>query len=179
MKRPIASIAGTGRGLPEAVMTNFDFAKIGIETTDEWITERTGIKQRHIARNGESTTSMAASAARKAMHRAGVSAGEIDAIVLSTATPDRLLPATAVDLQAELGATRAAAFDIGAACAGFIFAVTVAEGMIATGTAETVLVVGSWTYAGTGWRTTADAALALAAADAARLRRPAAADPAA
>src|SRR5690348_4895082 len=143
MKRPIASIAGTGRGLPEAVMTNFDFAKIGIETTDEWITERTGIKQRHIARNGESTTSMAAAAARQAMHRAGVSAGEIDAIVLSTATPDRLLPATAVDLQAELGATRAAAFDVGAACAGFIYAATVAEGMIATGVAETVLVVGS------------------------------------
>ncbi|PYP66253.1 MAG: 3-oxoacyl-ACP synthase [Gemmatimonadetes bacterium] len=143
MKRPIAAIAGTGRGLPAAVMTNFDFAKIGIETTDEWITERTGIKQRYIAREGESTTSMAAAAARQAMQRAGVSAGEIDAIVLSTATPDRLLPATAVDLQAELGATRAAAFDIGAACAGFIFAATVAEGMITTGVAETVLVVGS------------------------------------
>ena len=143
MKRPIAAIAGTGRGLPAAVMTNADFAKIGIETTDEWITERTGIKQRYIAREGESTTSMAAAAARQAMQRAGVSAGEIDAIVLSTATPDRLLPATAVDLQAELGATRAAAFDIGAACAGFIFAATVAEGMITTGVAETVLVVGS------------------------------------
>ena len=143
MKRPIAAIAGTGRGLPATVMTNADFAKIGIETTDEWITERTGIKQRYIARDGESTTSMAAAAARQAMQRAGVSAGEIDTIVLSTATPDRLLPATAVDLQAELGATRAAAFDIGAACAGFIFAATVAEGMITTGVAETVLVVGS------------------------------------
>ncbi|HEV8234204.1 MAG TPA: 3-oxoacyl-ACP synthase, partial [Gemmatimonadaceae bacterium] len=93
MKRPIAAIAGTGRGLPAEVMTNFDFAKIGIETTDEWITERTGIKQRHIARQGESTTTMAAAAARQAMQRAAVSAGEIDAIVLSTATPDRLLPA--------------------------------------------------------------------------------------
>jgi 3-oxoacyl-[acyl-carrier-protein] synthase-3 len=143
MKRPIASIAGTGRSVPRAVMTNFDFAKLGIETTDEWITERTGIKQRHIARDGESTTSMAAGAAREAMERANVHAGEIDAIVLSTATPDRLLPATAVDLQAELGATRAAAFDIGAACAGFIYSATVAEGMIATGVAETVLVVGS------------------------------------
>jgi 3-oxoacyl-[acyl-carrier-protein] synthase III len=143
MRRPIAAIAGTGRGLPAAVMTNFDFAKIGIETTDEWITERTGIKERRIARNGESTASMAADAARVAMQKAGVTAGEIDAIVLSTATPDRLLPATAVDLQAELGASRSAAFDIGAACAGFIFASTVAEGMIATGNAETVLVVGS------------------------------------
>ena len=142
MKRPIAAIAGTGRGLPATVMTNFDFAKIGIDTTDEWITERTGIKQRHIAR-GESTTTLAAAASRQAMLRAGVSAGEIDAIVLSTATPDRLLPATAVDLQAELGATRAAAFDIGAACAGFIYAASVAEGMIATGVAETVLVVGA------------------------------------
>jgi 3-oxoacyl-[acyl-carrier-protein] synthase III len=143
MKRPIASIAGTGRSVPRTVMTNFDFAKLGIETTDEWITERTGIKQRHIAREGESTMTMAAGAAREAMERANVHAGEIDAIVLSTATPDRLLPATAVDLQAELGATRAAAFDIGAACAGFIFCATVAEGMIATGVAETVLVVGS------------------------------------
>lgn len=143
MKRPIAAIAGTGRGLPATVMTNFDFSKIGIETTDEWITERTGIKERRIARNGESTTTMAAEAARHAMEKAGVTAGEIDAIVLSTATPDRLLPATAVDLQAELGAARAAAFDIGAACAGFIYATTVAEGLIATGVAETVLVVGS------------------------------------
>src|SRR5689334_17404610 len=143
MKRPIASIAGTGRGLPQAVMTNFDFAKIGIETTDEWITERTGIKQRHIARNGESTTSMAAAAARQAMQRAGVASGEIDTIILSTATPDRLLPATAVDLQAELGAGRAAAFDIGAACSGWLYGMTVAEGMIAAGSAETILVVGS------------------------------------
>ena len=141
MKRPIVSITGTGRGVPENVMTNFDFAKIGIDTSDEWITERTGIKRRHIARAGETTTSIGAAAARQAMLRAGVHAGEIDAIVLSTATPDRLLPATAVDLQAALGATRAAAFDIGAACAGFIYAATVAEGLICTGAAETVLVV--------------------------------------
>ena len=143
MKRPIASFAGTGRGTPAKVMTNFDFAKIGIDTTDEWITERTGIKQRYIAQAGESTTSLGAAAARQAMQRAGIHPGEIDAIVLSTATPDRLLPATAVDLQAELGATRAAAFDIGAACAGFIYAATVAEGMIATGVADTVLIVGA------------------------------------
>src|SRR5256885_8571355 len=141
MRRPIAAVAGTGRGLPAAVMTNADFAKIGIETTDEWITERTGIKQRYIAREGESTTSMAGTAARCAMQRAGVTAGEIDAIVLSTATPDRLLPATAVDLQAELGATRAAAFDISAACTGWIYGMTVAEGLIASGVIETALVV--------------------------------------
>ncbi len=143
MKRPIASIAGTGRGIPEKVMTNHDFAAIGIETSHEWIVERSGIVERHIARDDENTCSMAATAARAAMEKAGVHAGQLDAIVLSTASPDRLLPATAVDLQAELGATRAAAFDIGAACTGWLYGMTVAEGMIATGVAETILVVGS------------------------------------
>jgi 3-oxoacyl-[acyl-carrier-protein] synthase-3 len=143
MKRPIAAISGTGRGIPTTVMTNHDFAKIGIDTNDQWITERTGIKQRYIAQAGETTCSMAVTAARKAMERAGVQAGQIDAIVLSTATTDRLLPATAVDVQAELGATRAAAFDVAAACSGFIYASAIAEGMIATGVAETVLVIGA------------------------------------
>ena len=143
MKRPIAAIAGTGRGLPAHVMTNHDFAAIGIETSHEWIMERSGISERHIARNGETTCSMAADAARKAMEVAGVHSGEIDVIVLSTATPDRLLPATAVDIQAELGATRAAAFDIGAACAGWLYAMTVAEGLIMSGAAETALVIGA------------------------------------
>ena len=133
----------TGRGIPERVMTNHDFASIGIETSHEWIVERSGIVERHLASDTETTATMAADAARTAMERAGVHAGQLDAIVLSTATPDRLLPATAVDLQAELGATRAAAFDIGAACSGFIYAMTVAEGMIATGAAETILVVSS------------------------------------
>jgi len=143
MKRPIAYLAGTGRGIPERVMTNHDFAAIGIETSDEWIVERTGIRERHIAAPDETTCSMAATAARRAMERAGVHAGDIDTIVFSTATTDRLLPSTAVDLQAELGATRAAAFDINAACSGFIYGTTVAEGLIASGTAETVLVVGA------------------------------------
>lgn len=133
----------TGRGIPEHVMTNHDFAAIGIETSHEWIVERSGIIERHIAKEGDTTCSMAASAARAAMERAGVQPGQLDAIVLSTATPDRLLPSTAVDLQAELGASRAAAFDIGAACSGWLYAMTVAEGMIATGVAETILVVGS------------------------------------
>jgi 3-oxoacyl-[acyl-carrier-protein] synthase-3 len=143
MKRPIAAVMGTGRGIPEKVMTNHDFAAIGIETSHEWIVERSGIVERHIARDDENTCSMAATASRAAMEKAGVQAGQLDAIVLSTASPDRLLPATAVDLQAELGATRAAAFDIGAACAGWLYGMTVAEGMIATGVAETILVVGS------------------------------------
>jgi 3-oxoacyl-[acyl-carrier-protein] synthase-3 len=133
----------TGRGIPEHVMTNYDFASIGIETSHEWIFERSGIVERHIAKEGDTTCSMAAAAARKAMDRAGVHPGQLDAIVLSTATPDRLLPSTAVDLQAELGASRAAAFDIGAACSGWLYGMTVAEGLIASGTAETILVVGA------------------------------------
>jgi 3-oxoacyl-[acyl-carrier-protein] synthase-3 len=124
-------------------MTNHDFAAIGIETDHDWIVERTGIHERHIGEATETTTSMAATASRAAMLRAGVLPGEIDAIVLSTATPDRLLPSTAVDLQAELGAGRAAAFDISAACTGFVYAMTVAEGLIASGVVETALVVGA------------------------------------
>jgi 3-oxoacyl-[acyl-carrier-protein] synthase-3 len=143
VKRPVAAIAGTGRGLPAHVMTNHDFAAIGIETSHEWIMERSGISERRIARNGETTCSMASDAARKAMEVAGVHPGQIDVIVLSTATPDRLLPATAVDIQAELGATRAAAFDVGAACAGWLYAMATAEGLIMSGAAETALVVGS------------------------------------
>jgi len=143
MKRPYAAIAGTGRGLPAHVMTNHDFAAIGIETTHEWIHERSGIVQRHIARDGETTCSMSADAAKHAMTAAGVHAGEIDVIILGTATPDRLLPATAVDIQAAIGATRAAAFDLSAACSGWLYAMTTAEGLIMSGVAETALVVGA------------------------------------
>jgi 3-oxoacyl-[acyl-carrier-protein] synthase-3 len=141
MKRPIAYVAGTGRGIPSTLMMNADFAKIGIETTDEWIVERTGIKQRHIAKT-ESVTDLAATAARQAMDKAKVHPGELDIIVLGTASPDRLLPSAAVDLQAALGASRAAAFDVGAACSGFIYGSTVAEGLMATGAYETALVIG-------------------------------------
>lgn len=141
--RPFARIVGTGRGLPERVVTNNDFAALGIETSDEWIVERTGIRERRLCGPGESTCSMAADASRGAMQRAGVQPGDIDTIILSTATPDRLLPATAVDLQATLGADHAAAFDLSAACSGWMYGMTVAEGMIATGAAETVLIAGS------------------------------------
>ena len=143
MKRPIIEFMGTGRAVPERVLTNNDFAAIGIETSDEWIVSRTGIRERRIAAEGETTANMAAQAARKAMERAGIQVGDIDTIVLSTATTDRLLPSTAVDLQAQLGATDAVAFDISAACAGFIYGTSIAEGMIAAGNAQTVLVVGS------------------------------------
>jgi len=130
MKRPIAYVAGTGRGIPAKVMTNHDFAALGLETSHEWIVERTGIVERRIAAADETTCSMAVTAARQAMAKAGVHAGELDAIVLSTATPDRLLPATAVERQAQLGATRAAAFDLSAACTGWLYSMTVAEGLI-------------------------------------------------
>lgn len=143
MKRPVAYVAGTGRGIPAKVMTNHDFAALGLETSHEWIVERTGIVERHICGPEDSTCSMAATAARAAMARAGVQAGELDAIVLSTATPDRLLPSTAVDLQAQLGANRAAAFDLSAACTGWLYAMTVAEGLIQSGVIETALVVGA------------------------------------
>ena len=143
MKRPVAYVAGTGRGIPAKVMTNHDFAALGLETSHEWIFERTGIVERLIAGPDESTCSMAVTASKQAMARAGVHAGELDAIVLSTATPDRLLPSTAVDLQAQLGATRAAAFDLSAACTGWLYAMTVAEGMMHSGAIETALVVGA------------------------------------
>jgi len=123
------------------VVTNNDFAALGLETSHEWIVERTGISERRIAGPGESTCSLAATAARTAMQRARVTPGELDVIVLSTATPDRLLPATAVDVQAALGATRAAAFDISAACSGFLYGLQVAEGLMSAGSHETVLVV--------------------------------------
>jgi 3-oxoacyl-[acyl-carrier-protein] synthase III len=157
MKRPIAQIVGTGHAVPEHVMTNHDFAAIGIETNDQWIVERTGIRQRHIADRGETVASLSAQAARQAMQQAGVSAPELDAIILATSSPDRLLPSTAVEIQAALGATRAAAFDLSAACTGWLYALNVAEGLLAAGAAETILVIGgekmssiiNWTDRGT------------------------------
>jgi 3-oxoacyl-[acyl-carrier-protein] synthase-3 len=143
MKRPVAHLAGVGRSVPPKVVTNYEFAAMGLQTSHEWIVERTGICQRHIAAPHETTCSMAADASCTAMRRAGVTAEDIDVIILSTATPDRLLPATAVDLQASLGANRAAAFDLSAACSGWLYGLTVGEGLILNGSARTVLVVGS------------------------------------
>jgi 3-oxoacyl-[acyl-carrier-protein] synthase-3 len=143
MRRPFAAIVGTGRGVPAKILANADFAAMGIDTSHEWIMERTGIAERRLCSDGETTASMAVEAAKSAMERAGVHAGEIDALILATATPDRLLPATAVDVQAALGAKRAAAFDISAACSGWLYGMTVAEGMILSGVAETALVIGA------------------------------------
>jgi 3-oxoacyl-[acyl-carrier-protein] synthase-3 len=172
MKRPTVQISAMGRSVPTRVMTNYDFAAIGIETTHEWVMERTGISERHIASGSETTCSMGAAASRIAMQRAGVQPGEIDVIILSTATPDRLLPATAVDIQAELGATRAAAFDISAACCGFLYGLTMAEGLIQSGAAETVLLVSSEKMSAiTDWTDRATCVLFGDGAGAAVLRR--------
>jgi 3-oxoacyl-[acyl-carrier-protein] synthase III len=137
---PIVEIVATGRYLPERVVTNQDLEK-ELETSDEWIQERTGIRERRIAGVEMGAADMGAGAARIAMERAGIQPGEIDVIIVSTATPDRLLPSTACDLQALLGATNAAAYDIATACSGFIYGLHIAEGHIASGRAEIVLVV--------------------------------------
>ena len=141
-RRPIAEMASIGVAVPPGVLTNADLSRM-LDTSDEWIVERTGIRERHIARPEESVAMLSREASEKALEQAGLTAKDLDAIVLATATPDRLLPSTACDLQALLGADKAAAFDISAACPGFVFATAVAEGLIASGQSENVLVVGA------------------------------------
>ncbi len=136
-------ITGTGHAVPKRVFRNEEFVGIGIDTSDEWIRDRTGIRQRHIAGEGETLTSISAEASLKAMAVAGVTAAELDMIIVGTCSPDRLLPSAAAELQAALGATRAVAFDVGAACSGWLYGMQVAEGMMAAGNAETILVVGA------------------------------------
>jgi 3-oxoacyl-[acyl-carrier-protein] synthase-3 len=143
VKRPFAYLAGVGRCAPQRVLRNDEFAALGLETNDEWIVQRTGIRERHIAGPDENNRTMSAQASRIAMERAGVQPGEIDLIVLGTASPDHLLPSTAVELQAELGASRAAAFDVSAACSSWLYGLIIAEGLMMSGNAETALVVGT------------------------------------
>lgn len=138
--KPIVEITSTGRWLPERVVTNADMEKM-VDTSDEWIRQRTGIRERRIADKDTGAAEMGTEAAKIAMKRAGVQPGEVDLIVVATATPDRLLPATACDIQAMLGAKNAAAFDIAAACSGFLYALTIAEGHIAAGRGEIALVI--------------------------------------
>ena len=140
--RPFVEIASIGTAVPPGILTNADLTRM-LDTSDEWIVERTGIRERRIARPEQTVAMLSREASERALERAGVAAGELDAIVLATASPDRLLPSTACDLQALLGAHNAAAFDIGAACPGYIYALTVAEGLIASGQSRTVLVVGA------------------------------------
>lgn len=141
MQRPVCAINGLGVTLPASVITNQDFEK-RLDTSDQWIVERTGIKERRWAGPEDTVSSMAHGAALQAMAQAGITAMDLDAIIIATATPDRLLPSTACYLQASLGAEKAAAFDLSAACSGFIYGLTVAEGLIFGGQAKHILVVG-------------------------------------
>lgn len=137
---PTASIVSTGRFSPENVVTNADLAA-RVDTSDEWIRSRTGIRERRIAAEDQSTAEMAAFAATRALDQAGLDVKDIDLLLVSTATPDRLLPSTACDVQALLGASNAGAYDFATACSGFPYGLAMAEGHIAAGQAETVLVV--------------------------------------
>ncbi len=139
-----ARIAGTGGYLPEKVLTNHDLEKM-IDTSDQWIRERTGIIKRHIAEEGETTCDLAEKAARQAMQAAGRSADEIDLIIVATTTPDKIFPSTACLLQNRLDIHGCAAFDVQAVCTGFVYAMGVADKFIRTGSARCVLVVGAET----------------------------------
>ncbi|MCC7412800.1 MAG: ketoacyl-ACP synthase III [Gammaproteobacteria bacterium] len=138
-------IAGTGSYLPDKVVTNADLEKI-VDTTDEWIRERSGIHQRHVAADDETTCDLAEHAARRAIEAAGVEAGSIDLIVLATTTPDLVFPSTACLLQERLGIHDCAAFDIQAVCTGFVYALSVADKFVRTGAARCALVVGAETF---------------------------------
>jgi 3-oxoacyl-[acyl-carrier-protein] synthase-3 len=143
MRRSI--VLGSGAYLPEKVVSNEDLSR-KIETSDEWIRQRTGICQRHIAAEGEFTSHLALQAARAALARAGCTANDLDLLVLATATPDNTFPATATRVQAELGMKRGAAFDVQAVCSGFIYALSVADNMLRLGQAKTALVIGAETF---------------------------------
>jgi 3-oxoacyl-[acyl-carrier-protein] synthase-3 len=140
MKRPFAELWGTGSYAPSRVMTNDEFSKF-LDTSDQWIQERTGIRERRVSSKEETNACMGKAAALQVLAETGLTPLDIDAIVYATASPDRLLPSQACDLQAILGAKNAAAFDVGAACSGFVFALSTAEGMIAAEQAEHVLVI--------------------------------------
>lgn len=140
-----AVIAGTGSALPRRVVTNREL-EATVDTTDAWIVERTGIRQRYIAGEGETTGSLATEAARRALDAAGLLPSAVDLIVLATATPDQTFPATATTVQAALGAGDCIAFDVAAVCSGFLYALSVADGMIRSGAASTALVIGAETF---------------------------------
>src|SRR5882724_1687470 len=142
MSNQRAGILGTGHSYPEGILTNADLAEI-VETSDEWITTRTGIKQRRKAAPGEYTSLFAARAARQAIERARLDPADVDLLLCATVTPDQILPSTACIIQAELGANNAAAMDIVAACSGFLYGLALADSMIRTGQARNVLVIGA------------------------------------
>jgi 3-oxoacyl-[acyl-carrier-protein] synthase III len=136
---------GVGAYLPRRVMTNADISKI-VDTTDEWIIERTGIRSRHIAADGELTSDLGIAAAKQALVRAGIDPIDIDLVICATATPDRTFPATAVKIQHGLGVTKGAAFDIQAVCSGFVFALATADSFLKTGQFNRALVIGAETF---------------------------------
>jgi 3-oxoacyl-[acyl-carrier-protein] synthase-3 len=138
-------VAGVGGYLPKRVLTNDELAR-SVETSDEWIRERTGIRQRHIAAPHETAAFMATAAARAALAEAGASPDQVDAVILATSTPDQAFPATALRVQAALGVTHGFGFDVAAACAGFIYALSIADSMIRTGQVRGALVIGSEVY---------------------------------
>ena len=142
--RIFARIAGTGSYLPEKVLTNDDLAKM-VDTSDEWIAARTGIRERHVAAEGETTSDLGYRAALRALEAAGVAADEIDLIVVGTTTPDLIFPSTACLIQHKLGIAGCPAFDVNAACSGFIYALTIADKFIRSGAAKTALVIGAET----------------------------------
>ncbi|WP_439541396.1 beta-ketoacyl-ACP synthase III [Hyphomicrobium sp.] len=138
-------IRGVGAHLPRRIMTNADLAKI-VDTTDEWIVERSGIRARHIADDDELTSTLGIGAGRQALVRAGIDPVEIDLVICATATPDRTFPSTAVRIQAGLGITKGAAFDVQAVCSGFVYAMTIADNFIKTGQSIRALVIGAETF---------------------------------
>jgi 3-oxoacyl-[acyl-carrier-protein] synthase-3 len=136
------SIIGTGSYLPSRILTNAELEKM-VETSDDWITTRTGIKERRISAEGECTSDLAANAGRSALENAGISAEEVDLIIVATVTPDMFFPSTSCFVQHKLGARNAACFDINAACSGFLYAVEIAQQFITSHTYDTVLVIGA------------------------------------
>ncbi|HHT9129437.1 MAG TPA: beta-ketoacyl-ACP synthase III [Candidatus Brocadiaceae bacterium] len=138
----MAAITGIGSYLPNKILTNYDLEKM-VDTTDEWIIQRTGIRERRIVENGMVTSDLATQASLRAMEDAGVSAEDLDMIISSTITPDHLFPSTSCYIQQKLGATRASAFDILAACAGFIYALSIGQSFVNSGAMKTVLIVGA------------------------------------
>ncbi|MFA5950348.1 MAG: beta-ketoacyl-ACP synthase III [Hyphomicrobium sp.] len=138
-------IRGVGAHLPKRIMTNADLEKI-VDTTSEWIVERSGILQRHIAGDDETTSSLGTAAAHQALVRAGIDPVDIDLVICATATPDRTFPSTAVRIQTALGVTQGAAFDVHAVCSGFVYAMTVADNFLKTGQSRRALVIGAETF---------------------------------
>ena len=138
-------VLGCGSYLPSRVLTNAELSRM-VDTTDEWITQRTGIRERHIAAEGETTSDMALKAAQAALAAAGLDAQAIDLIVLATSTPDNTFPASAVSVQAGLGITHGAAFDLQAVCSGFVYGLATADGLLKTGAHKRALVIGSETF---------------------------------